>query len=437
MNLQTLRQAWSSRELRGRVGVVIGILIIFRLLAYVPVPVPDNAALAVFLKNLFGSSQLLGFADLFSGGGLSNFSIIMMGLGPYINASIIVQLLTKVVPTLETLSKEGEQGRRKINQYTRMLTVPLAFVQAIGMVVLIRQTSIQSTQTDLIGHPSLFQWFLMIITMTAGTIFLMWLGEIITEKGIGNGISLIIFTGIMARLPSSATQFASLAAHDSGKIVQLILFIAGTIAVIYALVMLNEGQRSIPVSYARRVRGNRIYSGVDTHLPIRLITAGVIPIIFALAFLAVPSFLGNLLRSAHTHWVAQVAAWATTFFSTQNASYAVCYFLLVVGFTYFYTGVIFNAEDIAESMQKQGGFVPGIRPGRETAAYLTNVVTRLTLIGSLALGTIAVLPFIVQNLTNTTTLTLGGTGLLIIVAVALETLKQLQSRAVEISYDRY
>lgn len=437
MNLRTLKQAWRSPELRKRIGVVLLILVVFRLLSYVPVPVPDNAKLAIFLKDLFSSSQLLGFADLFSGGGLSNFSIIMMGLGPYINASIIVQLLQRVIPSLETLSKEGEQGRRKLNQYTRILTLPLAVVQAIGMVILIQQTSIRIAQTDLIGHPTPFQWFLMVLTMTAGTIFLMWLGELITEKGIGNGISLIIFTGIMSSLPSSATQYLSLAANDTGKIFQLILFLIASFLVVMALVMLNEGQRSIPVSYARRVRGNRIYSGVDTYLPIRLITAGVIPIIFALALLAVPTFLGGLLATAKTHWVASVAHWATAFFAQTSGTYALSYFLLVVAFTYFYTGVVFNPDDIAENMQKQGGFVPGIRPGRETATYLRNVVNRLTLAGSFALGAIAVLPFIVQHFTHTQLLTLGGTGLLIIVAVALETMKQLESRAIEINYDRY
>ncbi|HSX41546.1 MAG TPA: preprotein translocase subunit SecY [Candidatus Saccharimonadales bacterium] len=437
MNLETLKTAYRSSELRRRILLVLGILVIFRFMSYVPVPVPDNQALSAFLKNLFGSSQLLGFADLFSGGALSNFSIIMMGLGPYINASIIVQLMTRVIPHLESLSKEGEQGRRKINQYTRLLTIPLAIVESIGMVVLIRQSSVKISGTDIIGNPSLYQWFLMISVMTAGTIFLMWLGELITEKGIGNGISLLIFAGIMARLPSSAGQFLSLVANDTGKLVELALFIVGSLLVIFILVMLNEGQRSIPVSYARRVRGNRIFSGVDTYLPIRLITAGVIPIIFALAFLSVPTFLGQLLNGAKTHWVSQFAHWMTTFFASGSVTYAISYFALVVAFTYFYTGVIFNSHDIAENMQKQGGFVPGIRPGNETANYLENVVNRLTLIGSIALGLIAVLPFIVQGLTHTQLLTLGGTGLLIVVSVALETMKQLQSRAVEISYDSY
>ena len=437
MNLDIFRQAWQSKELRNRMLVVIGILFIFRLLSFVPVPVPDNAALSRFLTNLFQSSQLLGFANLFSGGSLSNFSIIMMGLGPYINASIIIQLMTRVIPHLESLSKEGEQGKQKINQYTRMFTLPLAIMQAIGMVVLIRQTSIQAGGTDLIGNANLFQWFLMVLTMTAGTMLLMWLGELITEKGIGNGISVIIFAGVIAALPQSAAQYLSLASNDTGKVIELVLFIAATIAVTFALVLLNEGQRSIPVSYARRVRGNRIFSGVDTFLPIRLITAGVIPIIFALAFLAVPPFLAQLLSGAKTAWVASAATWATGFFAPTSAGYAICYFLLVVGFTYFYTGIIFNPKDISENIQKQGGFIPGIRPGNETAVYLKNVVNRLTLFGSIALGLVAVLPFIVQSITNTQALTLGGTGLLIIVVVALETLKQLRSRVIEVSYDRY
>lgn len=437
MNLQTLKQAWRSPEIRKRMFVVVVIIALFRLMAYVPVPVPNNAALSQFLQTLFASNQLLGFADLFSGGGLSNFSIIMMGLGPYINASIIIQLLTKVVPKLEALSKEGEAGRKKITQYTRLLTLPLAIIQSIAMVILIRQTSLQIAQTDLIGHPSPFQWFLMVITMTAGSMLLMWMGEIITERGIGNGISLIIFGGIISRLPSAVTQFSSIASNDSSKVFELVLFLVGTFGVIYALVFLNEGQRSVPVSYARRVRGNRIYSGVDTYLPIRLITAGVIPIIFALAFLAVPTFLGQLLAHAQAAWVVNFSHWLTTFFATTSATYAISYFLLVVACTYFYTGVVFNSDDISENIQKQGGFIPGIRPGKETAHYLKNVVNRLTFAGSLALGTIAVLPFIVQGLTHTQSLTLGGTSLLIIVAVALETMKQLKSRAIQISYDQY
>jgi preprotein translocase subunit SecY len=437
MNLSSIRTALRSPDLRNRMLVVLGLLVLFRLLAHVPVPVPDNAALARFLTTLFSSNKLLGFADLFSGGALTNFSIIMMGLGPYINASIIIQLLTPVVPKLEALSKEGDSGRQRLNQYTRLLTLPLALMQSFGMVFLIQQTSRQLTQTDLIGHPSLFQWVLMVLTITAGSMLLMWIGEIISEKGVGNGISLIIFAGIIARLPNSVSQFWSLAAGDTSKILQLIVFALASLAVVYFVVVLNEGQRNIPVSYARRTRGNQIYAGVDTHLPLRVITAGVIPIIFALAFLSIPAFVGQIFAHAKTHWIASFAGQLTTLFSPTSWIYAASYFVLVMAFTYFYTSVVFNPKDIAESLQKQGAFIPGIRPGRETADYLRRVLTRITLAGSIGLGIIAILPFIAENLTHTATLTLGGTGLLIVVSVAIETLKQIEAQAIMTSYERY
>lgn len=255
MNLSSLKQVYRSPDLRRRVLVVLGLLVIFRFLAHIPVPVPDNAALSNFLKYIFNSNNILGFADIFSGGALSNFSIIMMGVGPYINASIIMQLLQQVVPSFQALSKEGEQGRKKLNQYTRLLTLPLAIVQSFGMVFLIQQTSIRVANTDVIGHPNPFQWLLMVSTITAGTMLLMWIGEIITEKGIGNGISLIIFCGIVSALPGTAGQLGSLATGDAGKIVTLIGFVAATLAIIAFVVILNEGQRNIPVSYAKRTRG--------------------------------------------------------------------------------------------------------------------------------------------------------------------------------------
>src|SRR6185437_503975 len=251
MNLASFKQVYRSPDLRRRVLTVLGLLVIFSFLAHVPVPVPDNAALAGFLKTIFASNSVLGFADVFTGGALANFSIIMMGVGPYINASIIIQLLTQVVPQFEALNKEGEQGRRKLNQYTRLLTLPLALIQSFGMVLLIQQTSLRVNNTDIIGHPNLFQWLLMVLTITAGTILLMWMGEIITEKGIGNGISLIIFCGIISRLPTSAGQFATLASGDAGKIVTLFLFLIATLGIIAFVVVLNEGTRNIPVSYAK------------------------------------------------------------------------------------------------------------------------------------------------------------------------------------------
>ncbi|HSH31507.1 MAG TPA: preprotein translocase subunit SecY [Candidatus Saccharimonadales bacterium] len=437
MNLTALRQVYRSPDLRRRILVVMGLLILFRFLAHVPVPVPDNAALATFLRNLFGSSRLLGFADLFSGGALTNFSIIMMGVGPYINASIIIQLLTQAVPKLEALSKEGEAGRQKLNQYTRMLTLPLAILQSFGMIFLIRQSSRQIAQTDLIGNATLMQWVLMIATITGGSMLLMWLGEIITEKGVGNGISLIIFAGIVAAFPGQVGQLSALASGDTGQILGITAFVAATLVVIYFVVILNEGQRNIPVSYARRVRGSKIYAGVDTHLPLRVITAGVIPIIFALAFLSVPGFLSQLLTNAKTDWIARAAQAVGRVFEPNGLVYAITYFVLVVGFTYFYTSVVFKPADIAENLQKQGGFVPGIRPGRETASYLKRVLNRITLAGALGLGLIAVLPFAVQGVTRTAALTLGGTGLLIVVSVALETMRQVESRAITTSYEDY
>ncbi|HEY6736754.1 MAG TPA: preprotein translocase subunit SecY [Candidatus Saccharimonadia bacterium] len=437
MNLSMFGQVFRSRDLRRRVLTVLGLLVIFRLLAHVPVPVPDNAALANFLRTLFASNKVLGFADVFSGGALANFSIIMMGVGPYINASIIIQLLTQVVPQLESLNKEGEMGRRKLNQYTRLLTLPLAFVQSVAMVVLVQQTSIRVANLDVIGHPNPFQWILMTTTITAGTMLLMWIGEIITEKGVGNGISLIIFCGIISRLPTSAGQLGSLVSGDAAKIVTTAFFLIAVLAVIAFVVVLNEGTRNIPVSYAKRTRGDRVYAGVDTHLPIRVITAGVIPIIFALAFLSVPSLLGQVLSNAKTHWVAEFAQNLTTWFSPNGWIYAASYFVMVVGFTYFYTSVVFNHKDIAENLQKQGGFIPGIRPGAQTSAYLRRVVNRITLAGAVGLGIVAVLPFIAQSLTNSQVLTLGGTGLLIVVSVAIETLKQLEAQIITTSYEQY
>ncbi|HSX01178.1 MAG TPA: preprotein translocase subunit SecY [Candidatus Saccharimonas sp.] len=437
MNLATLKQVYRSPDLRKRVLVVLGILVVFRFLAHVPVPVPDNAALANFLRTIFESNQALGFADLFSGGALTNFSIIMMSVGPYINASIIMQLLTHVVPHFEALSKEGELGRRKLNQYTRLLTLPLAVLEAFGMVLLIQQTSTRITGTDLIGHPNLFQWILLISTITAGSMLLMWMGEIITEKGVGNGVSLIIFCGIVARIPSAAGQFASLASGDTSKIITLAFFLIAALAIIAFVVLLNEGTRNIPVSYAKRTRGTRVYAGVDTHLPLRVITAGVIPIIFAVAFLTIPGMLGQLLSSAKTPWVAAAAQHLTTWFTSTNPIYAITYFLLVVIFTFFYTSVVFNPKDISENLQKQGGFVPGIRPGTQTATYLRRVINRITLAGALGLALIAVLPFIAQQFTQSQVLTFGGTGLLIVVSVAIETLKQLEAQAITASYEQY
>ncbi len=437
MNLAAWKQVYKSPELRKKALLVLGLMVIFRLLSHIPVPVADNAAMARFLKTLFSSNQLLGVANLFSGGALTNFSIILMGVGPYINASIIMQLLQQVVPSLEALGKEGEAGREKINQYTRWLALPLALMQSVAMIFLIKQTSMRVANTDLIGNPAISQWALMIITITAGSMLLMWLGELITNRGIGNGISLIIFSGIVSQLPSSLGQIQALVSGDSAKLYSLIPFVAAGLAVVYFVVMLNEGQRNIPISYARRTRGTQAYGGVDSHLPLRVITAGVIPIIFALALLSIPGFISQLFSNASTAWLATFAKSLGTIFAQTSPWYAVTYFVLVVAFTYLYTSIVFKPDEIAENLQKQGGFIPGIRPGNQTSKYLSKVLTRITLAGALGLGALAILPFIVERISGTTTLTIGGTGLLIVVSVAIETMRQVESQAITTAYEEY
>lgn len=438
MNIRILSQVYKNKDLRKRLIVVATILALYSLLANIPVPVPDMANLQRFLLKLFNSNPLLGFANLFSGGAMSNFSIIMMGLGPFINASIIMQLLGQVVPKLEALNKEGESGRNKINYYTRLLTVPLALVQSVAMVTFVSQTSKRMEGVDLIGNPSIAQWILMIATITGGSLLLMWLGELITDKGIGNGISLLIMAGIVSEIPNSLGQMFSLAQVDSSRIVSSIILIVIALVAIYFVVMINEGQRNIPVSYARRISSAGSYGGVDTHLPLRVITAGVIPIIFALAFLSLPPLIGQLFTNAKMAWLAKFSQTLTNLFQPDNLVYAASYFVLVIGFTYFYTFLIFKPAEIAENLQKQGGFIPGIRPGKETANYLKKIISRITFAGSLSLGLIAVMPFIIQQfIKNTAALSIGGTGLLIIVAVVIETMKQVESKALMATYDKY
>ncbi|MDQ5943571.1 MAG: Protein translocase subunit SecY [Patescibacteria group bacterium] len=440
MNTAIFSQMYKNKDLRKRLIIVLAILAIYSLLAHVPVPVPDTGKLQNFLLQLFQSNPLLGFANLFTGGALSNFSILLMGLGPYINASIIIQLLSQVVPQLEALQKEGgEAGRRKINYYTRLLTLPLALIQSVAMITLARTLSQQIAGVDLIGSPTIAQWALMIASITGGSMLLMWLGEIVTDKGIGNGISILILAGIVSNLPTQIIQQVSLAQADGAKIFTFAFFVAVIIVVVFFVVMLNEGQRNIPISYARRIAGDSRYGGVDSHLPIRLITAGVIPIIFALAFLSLPGFLGQLFSDAKTAWVASIANWMNTAFQPNKPIYTITYFVLVFAFTYFYTAVVFKPNEIAENLQKQGGFITGIRPGVETSKYLKRIITRLTLFGALALGLLAVFPFVIESIfkTENSLLSIGGTGILIIVAVIIETIKQIESRALMATYEKY
>ncbi len=461
-------QAFKNRDMRVRIMWVLFAIFIFRALAFIPVPIAEPTQLHQLLDTLFKNQQLLGFLDLLSGGALSQFSIVLLGLGPYINASIIMQLLTHAIPKLEELNKEGEMGRRKIGQYTRMIGLPLAIVQSIGFILLIRQQASQISGIDLTAGASIGQWVLMVATLTGGAMLLMWIGELISEQGVGNGISLLIFAGIVSRLPGIISTLISTVTNDQtpltlfgqwtlpisgpGTILLLLVIFVATLAT-YAVVKLNEAQRPITISYAKRVRGNRAYGGVNTTLPVKLITAGVIPIIFAVALLSVPYFVGQLISSSGTPWMADLGSNLLIWFNPQGLAnststtaasfiYPGAYFALVMMFTYFYTGIIFNAKEIAENLQKQGGFIGGIRPGPQTELYLKKVVNRLTLFGSTALGLLAVMPFIIDALVIkiygtpiSNQLTIGGTGLLITVSVALETLRQIESRALMVTYD--
>ncbi len=428
--IKKFSQIWKLSDLRNKIIMVLLLLAATRLLAAVPIPGVDLGA----LRQFFSSNQLFGLLDIFSGGGLSNFSIAMLGVGPYITASIIMQLLAIIIPKLGELQKEGEQGRAKVNQYTRYLTVPLAVLQGFGTITLFSRSSGQGGGASIISNLVPADWLIILLSITAGTLILMWIGELITEYGIGNGISLIIFAGIVAQLPSSVARNARI--FDPSQLPTIIGFLLIGLIVILSVVVMTEATRNIPVSYAKRVRGNKLFGGVDTHLPIRVNTAGVIPIIFAISVLLFPGVLANFLVNARTEAIANFARQITNLFNNQTF-YGIAYFLLVVAFTYFYTAVIFNPQDISDNIQKQGGFVPGLRPGRQTTDFLYRVLNRITLAGALFLGLIAVLPFLMQIVTKTQALTIGGTSLLIVVAVVIETVKQIESQLVMRDYEGF
>lgn len=426
--MQTLKKIWQFKDLRKRILLTIGILALERVLAHIPMPGVDLNQLQTFFER----NQIFGLLNLFSGGTMSNFSIVLMGVGPYITSSIIMQLLTVVVPSLENLQKEGEYGRQKINQYTRYLTVPLAFLQVYGMLSILRSQGVVSSL-----DPMTLVTILM--TTTAGTILVMWLGEIISENGIGNGISLIIALGIIAGFPTNFRNTAALFATGSLDTMTLLAFAAVallSLLVIALIVFVNEGERRIPVAYARRARGGASYGTVQTHLPLKVNTAGVIPIIFALSILLFPGVIARYLMTSGIDWVVTAATTVNNFINDQTY-YSILYFVLVVAFAYFYTFIVFQPEKIAENLQKQGGFIPGIRPGSETTNYITRILHRLTFSGAIFLGVIAILPFIVQNLTNVQTLAIGGTSILIMVSVVLETMRQIQAQLLTRTYDRY
>jgi preprotein translocase subunit SecY len=464
MNWKVITKSLRSGEMRKRIFAVLGMLLVFRALTYVPIPLSNSHTLKTFINQLFTSSntpQLLSYLNVLSGGALANFSIMLVGLGPYINSSIIMQLLTRAIPKLEALNKEGEFGRKKINQYTRMLTFPLAIIQSVGAIYLMNEAAIQLGSKSIIANASIFQWIIMVGSLTGGSMLLMWLGELITEQSIGNGISLLITVGIVSRLPQSITSIVTALTTNKSKLILLghktgidrqsliwyVVILAIIIFLTVLVVKINEASEKVTINYAKRVKGNRAYGEVTTTLPIKLIAAGVIPIIFAVAFLSVPSFVGQLLTGASSVHLQHYGTLLTKYFQSPSSTtfaaggwapyvYPTVYFVLVFVFTFFYTGITFNAKEIAENLQKQGGFLEGVRAGAQTEKFLSKKVNRLTLFGALALGILALMPIALQAFVNTN-ITIGGTSLLILVAVSLETLRAIESRALMVTYDQY
>lgn len=416
---------FKNKELRNKFLFVIFLFIVFRIAANIPIP---GIGLDE-LRKFFAQNQVFGLLNIFSGGALSNFSIVLLGLGPYITSTIIFQLLTMIFPALEKLYKEeGEAGRQKFNQYARLLTIPLAVFEGYGMLTLFQRQGVISPLPPLMLFSS-------ILTITAGAIFLMWIGEIISEQGMGNGISLLIFAGIVARLPINI--FETFVSWDPSKIPSYILFFALSVAIIAGVVLITEARRNIPVSYAKRVRGMKMYGGVSTYLPLNVNPAGVIPIIFALSILLFPGMIAGFL-GGNPGFVG-VAANAVGTFLNNVWVHGILYFLLVIIFTYFYTAVTFDPKTISENLQKMGGFIPGVRPGKSTTDFLKHILNRVLFTGAISLGLIAVLPSIVAGMTGVTgfTFLIGGTSLLIVVSVVLDTLRQINSQLQMREYETF
>ena len=438
--IQAVRNALSLPDLRRKIFFTFFILLVYRAAAHVPVPGVDQEALQGFLTSGQAGSQIFGFLDLLSGGALANFSVMAMGVYPYITASIIIQLLTPIVPQLEEIAREPG-GRDKLNQYTHYLMVPLAALQAYGQAIFIQNT-VGNVLTDFGFNVDPLGTLTTIVTMTAGTVFAVWLGELITEQGIGNGVSLIIFSGIVARMPQNVGGFVI-----SQDYVGLLVFAIITGATVAVIVFVQEGQRRIPVQYGKRVRGTRVYGGQSAHIPLRVNSAGMIPLIFAQSIMIFPSTIASYfydptgtglfqglvngvyenLRPANDAWI-----------------YWIMYFLMVIGFTYFYTDVIFRQQNLAESLQRQGGFIPGLRPGKRTEEYLNRVLQRITLVGAFFLGFVAILPWLVQLIPGlartggqTQSLLITSTGLLIVVGVVLDTMKQLEAQLLMRHYEGF
>jgi preprotein translocase subunit SecY len=413
--LRKMKLVFEDEALRNRILFVLGALVVFRLLAAIPVPGVSVSALESFLNN----NQFLGLLNIFSGGGFSNLSIVMLGVGPYITASIVMQLMTILIPSLkEMYQEEGDAGRVRFSQYSRYLTIPLAFIQAFGFLLLLQQNGIVPGLT-----------FLGLVTnvcvIAAGSMLLMWIGELISEFGVGNGVSLIIFAGIVSRLPSALSQ--TVFSFDVSQLPAYIGFLAAAAFIMAGVVFITEAERPIPVTYARRVRGNKVLGGISTYLPLRVNQAGVIPIIFALSFLLFPQMIATFLSKVSIAWLASGASAVVAALANQWI-YGGLYFALVVMFTYFYTAITFEPHQIAKNLQKNGAFIPGVRPGATTSEYLGNIITRITLVGALFLGFLAVLPLILKGITGITAITIGGTALLIVVSVVLDVVKKIDAQ---------
>ncbi|MDQ2786883.1 MAG: preprotein translocase subunit SecY [Chloroflexota bacterium] len=430
--LQAVFNAFRIPDLRKKILFTIGMLLIFRIIAHIPLPNVDHAA----LDRLFRNNAFLGTLNLFSGSALRTFSIAMMGVYPYITASIIVQLLTPIIPKLDEWSKEGESGRARVNRVTHILTVPIGYLQAYGQIRLaVANQVIPADQFGILNIHTFLPSFTLLTSTVAATMVLVWIGELITENGIGNGVSIIIFGGIVAGLPGG---FANLVTGGSSfNLVSIILFAGIGLLTIVGIILINEGVRKIPVQYARRVRGQKQYGGQATTIPLRVNSAGMIPLIFAVSIMILPSTIANFLGSSDRGWLRASSQQVARLFDPGNYPYQIGYFLLVVGFTFFYTIVIFNQQNIPENLQKNGGFVPGIRPGRPTAEYLSRVLNRITIAGALFLGVVAILPFIARLITGITQLGLGSTALLIVVGVAIDTMRQLESQLLMRNYEGF
>lgn len=423
--LNKITQLFKIKDLRNKIFFVLGVFAVFRLMANLPIPGID----ATKVQEIIGGNQYLGFLNMLSGGALSNLSVVMLGLSPYITAMIILQILTLIFPKLEKLYKEeGEQGRQKFNQYCRIASIPLAALQGYAMIILFKSQG-------WISELSLPILLVSVLTITAGSMIMMWLGELLTEKGIGNGVSLLIFAGIVADLPGNILQMAS--SFDQTQVLYYALFFLAAIFIISSVIFITEGRRNIPVSYAKRVRGSKMYGGVSTYLPLNINPAGVIPIIFALSLLMLPTMLAGLLKSAGG-WVGTAAASATSFLENPWV-YGISYFFLVFVFTFFYTAVTFDPKSISTNLQKMGGFIPGIRPGVSTANYLTHILNRVLVVGALFLGLIAIMPSIIQGVTSVKQFGffIGGTAVLIIVSVVLETARQVKAQIEMRNYEKF